>query len=215
MFDARAIPVESTQMSERPAPAITTDRSSLMPAPSPPLYTPRRVRFVLAHWEELEALAASASAAAHLRVYLDHEWALLQSDRSRRDCLCPLGEPTPPAQAGRRSAWGDGAHGAQHTLADLRQAADSLPITWTATRAIYAQQARLGEWRFRHGIYRRGARGRPQDALIEPATGAWQVATRMMALALGWRRLTIDANIPHPEGARQPHPQRQPASSAG
>ena len=148
------------------------------------VYSPHRVRFLLAHWEELEALVGGGPAVAHLRLYLDHEWALLQSDGARRACLCPLGETTPPAQAGRGSAYGDGAHGAQHTLADLKRAADTLPITWQATRAIYALQGRAGEWRLRASLSPLAPRS---VELLGDAAGDYLLATRRMAEALGWR----------------------------
>jgi hypothetical protein len=153
-----------------------------------PIYSPRRVEFWLAHWEELDTLVHSPKSAAHIAEHLNREWWLIQSRYA--SCICKELHDADTLAVDPACAHmpGGGAARSMHTalciFSDLRLAADELPPGWLATRQIWNQQmlpdrlvdSRLQVWRAqRNGIER------------EPVF-ARNVAIRRMAAKLGWSR---------------------------
>lgn len=148
-----------------------------------PTYSPRRVRFYLAHWAEVEAIAQSPASAANLRAYLQREWELLHGARGRT-CLCPM-EHAPHAETLGRSGFGDGAHGAAHVLADLARAADALPVDWAVTRLIARTMGRERLWGMAYCAAHALPASFPLAPILDPDPTLHD-ATLAMARTLGW-----------------------------
>lgn len=148
-----------------------------------PNYSPRKIEFWLAHFEELVTLVIDRKSSAHIAEHLNREWFLLQS--RMRYCLC--GElhdadtrAVDPACAHMPSGGGhrNGPETALCIYADLRRAADTLPSSWLATHKIWSEQMLSSR-----EVDRR-VRSRP-DREREPIF-ARSVAVRRMARELGW-----------------------------
>lgn len=157
-----------------------------------PTYSPKRIEFWLAHWEELDALVKTPKSSAHIAEHLNREWMLLQP--RLRFCLCVEQHATDSMSvnpACTHEPRGGGAYdsGPQAVLcvyADLMRAAEQLPVGWLATRKIWAQQMihpeavarRVQEWR------RDVKLGLARDER-EPIFARTE-AIRRMARMLGW-----------------------------
>lgn len=150
-----------------------------------PVYTPKRIEFFLAHWEELLSMVFDGKSSAHIAEHLNREWMLLQS--RMRYCLC--GElhdadtrAVDPACSHSPSV-GSHRHGPETALciyADLRRAADSLPASWLVSHRIWTEQCMPSK-----EIQRRAQTDRDRER--EPIF-ARSVAIRRMARELGWQR---------------------------
>lgn len=148
-----------------------------------PSYSPKKIEFFLAHWEELNSMVFDGKSSAHIAEHLNREWFLLQS--RMRYCLC--GElhdadtrAVDPACA-HMPMGGSHRNGPETALciyADLRRAADALPPTWLVTHKIWSEQL-LSPKEVEQRLSRCAERER------EPIF-ARSVAVRRMARELGW-----------------------------
>lgn len=149
-----------------------------------PVYPPRKVEFWLEHWEELETLAYSPKASAHIAEHLNREWFLLQV--RMKVCMCAEMADDPYCQVS--PGGGDyraGAETIRCVVADLAQAADKLPSNWFATHKIWQQMAMP-----MREIERRSRQYETRER--EPLF-ARHIALRRMARALGWIPATEQA----------------------
>jgi hypothetical protein len=157
-------------------------------------YSPRRVEFWLAHFEELETLVRSPKSSAHVAEHLNREWVMLQV--RLRFCLCQEAhavdsravDPACQHEPTGGGAYRAGPETALCVLSDLRHAAEHLPPGWLATRKIWWEELipqktiiqRVTDWRHqvRHG-----------QAYVErePAF-ARTIAVNRMANQLGWSK---------------------------
>jgi hypothetical protein len=154
--------------------------------PFEPVYSPKKIEFWLAHFEELVTLVQSGKSSAHIAEHLNREWFLLQA--RLRYCLCKeehdadtLAVDPACTHSPSGGTFRQGPETALCILADLRRAADRLPPNWVATQRIWAEQffderliARRRLVAHRVGAYER-----------EPVF-ARTVAIRRMARELGW-----------------------------
>ncbi len=81
-------------------------------------------------------------------------------------CVC-LSERPPSTGDARGSGGSDGFSSLLSLKADLERAADSLPISWTSTQAIYEAQGRGLLYRGRLMTYRQNLRVREIDRWLE------------------------------------------------
>lgn len=149
--------------------------------------SPRRVRFWLAHWQELETLADGGPGTRNLREYLAREWVLLQERPGI--CLCgPTDQEVPRPAEYAAGGYGPSSLHFPELRATLVQAADALPLPWHATRAVFEQQQRISLWGARLAAYRLHyvTWPREQDREIEPP-GSSIVVTERIARATGWQ----------------------------
>jgi hypothetical protein len=156
-------------------------------------YSPRRLRFYLAHYESLRAIAESPESARAEMDGLRREWTLVTywAERTARADVCYCadtndGVSSPAERLGGPAAFGPPAHAAAVILADLQRATDALPIHWAATRALYELQGRADVWGARLAAHRQLGMRRPQDRLIEPFDSR-RATIGLMARGLGWR----------------------------
>lgn len=146
--------------------------------------SPRRVRFWIAHWQELETLADGGPGIRNLREYLAREWVLLQ-DRPGI-CLCgPTDQQTARPATFAGSGFGPASLHFPELRAQLVQAGDALPLPWRATRAVFDAQGRSDVWAARLATRRLHDALRPVDREIEPQ-GSPIVVTERMARSTGW-----------------------------
>lgn len=153
-----------------------------------PSYSPKKIDFWLAHFEELVTMVFDGKSSAHIAEHLQREWILLQS--RMRSCLC--GElhdadtrAVDPACA-HMPQGGSYRHGPETALciyADLRRAADLLPATWIVTHKIWTEQMLPGK-----EIQLRASRSLAREREPIFARG---VALRRMARELGWQHADI------------------------
>lgn len=150
-----------------------------------PVYSPKRIEFWLAHYDELLELVFSGKTSAHIAEHLNREWFLLQS--RLRHCLCKelhavdsLAVDPGCTHSPSGGSYRQGPETALCIMADLSRAAESLPATWLATQKIWDEQ-RLDRQR------RDALRARTRILEREPIW-ARSVAIRRMALELGWRQ---------------------------
>lgn len=157
------------------------------------VYPPGLIAFYLAHWQELRELSLGMSA-SDTAEYLRREWELIQSRRSdsfrplaqrRKVCLCDEAHEWTATPRGG-GGLGDAAGRTRRLLADLEQAADTLPVPWQATERVYRQQHRYSiPYRVRLWRYRQNVEVRDVDRQPEPE-GSYRLCLRRMAEALGW-----------------------------
>jgi len=161
-------------------------------------YTPRRIRFLLLHWEALVALGEYPRTARATFTQLAQEWTLLVEDARLRnlDCCCAaLNDGIPTREETGASGHVHGVPLGVDTRADLTAGADALPIIWQATRHVFALQGRIDTWAARVATQRQLGLPRPRDRFIEPPyyaddplrRGSGLNAVRFMALDRGWR----------------------------
>jgi hypothetical protein len=134
--------------------------------------SPRRVKFWLLHWGELEAMAESPSTSGSVREYLRREWIHLQA-----------------REQGGSGGYGPSSGGASIIKGDLELAADQLPVAWIATGRVFVAQSTPGNRRDRLWLRRRTlwlAAGHLPSETPEPP-GSDQTVRFMMARATGWR----------------------------
>lgn len=149
-----------------------------------PTYSPRKIEFWLAHWEELASLVNTPKSSAHIAAHLAEEWMHLQV--RLRYCLCQEQHAADtlavdPACTHERSGgrYQGGPETALCIHADLTAASGRLPARWLATRQIWAQQLTPQPVVMR----------RLQSAKHEPEPlFARYVAVERMARYLGWTR---------------------------
>lgn len=159
-------------------------------------YSPALIRFYLAHWEELQSLAEGTGGA--LGEYLRREWEIIQSRRS--DLYRPLAQRRKSCVCDEQHTWSDSPRGGggsgdaggrtRRLLADLELAAEQAPAHWEATRRVFRQQQRDGQWEFRRDVARRTTPGRPRDRWPEPH-GSDALVVSLMARSLGWRACLV------------------------
>ena len=150
--------------------------------------SPRRVRFWLAHFQELDTLADGGPGTRNLREYLAREWVLLQERPGI--CLCGPTDQQTARPAGYSAGGGYGPSSLHFSglRAQLVQAADALPLPWQATRAVFEAQGRADTWGARLAAYRAhyATWSREQDKEPEPH-GSSIVVTERIAGATGWQ----------------------------
>lgn len=166
------------------------------------MYTPRRIRFLLHHWDALRALSEFSRSYRATFTQLAVEWKLIAEQASDPrspsppDCLCSsLNDGIPTREETGTSGHVHGLPLALDVRADLTAAADALPIAWQATRVVFALQYRADTWAARLATERRAGMPLQRDSLIEPPfypqaplrRGSGLVAVRLMALHRGWR----------------------------
>ena len=162
-----------------------------------PIYSPRRIEFWLAHWEELYALVTTPKSSAHNAEHLNREWMMLQP--RLRFCLCAEAHAfdsmaSDPACT-HEPTGGSFRVGGETVLcvySDLMKASDTLPPGWLATRKIWREQLisdrqieqRVMKWRYavRHG----DAENEREPVFSRP------VAVNRMASSLWW---AMPANV--------------------
>src|SRR5437899_1298167 len=93
-------------------------------------YSPRKIAFLLTHFEELTALVETPSSSLHVSGHMDREWRALQ-DRPGV-CLCQADFGTPAcAEVPRNGRHFKAANIAALAIhADLLTAANALPAGW-------------------------------------------------------------------------------------
>jgi hypothetical protein len=153
--------------------------------------SPRRVKFWLLHWGELEAMAESPSTRGSVREYLRREWIHLQDRHPSIACICgPTDhEPIRAREQGGSGGYGPSSGGASIIKGDLELAADQLPVAWIATGRVFVAQSTPGNRRDRLWLRRRTlwlAAGHLPSETPEPP-GSDQTVRFMMARATGWR----------------------------
>lgn len=148
-------------------------------------WTPLKVGFWCQphHWAALVE-GMSADEAEALRA----EYSMCRAghaDALGRPCLC--GDKTinwPAAVSGGSNRHGDSLASIWSLVADLKRAADELPIRWRETERVFIIQERGDEWRTRMGLANTGRKIREHDRM--PDLGR-QHAYAIMAWHLGWR----------------------------
>jgi hypothetical protein len=159
-----------------------------------PSYSPKKVEFWLAHWEELDALVKTPKSSAHIAEHLNREWIMLAV--RMRFCICQEQHTVDsmsvnPACTHEPSGGGAYDSGPQAVLcvyADLMRAAEELPPGWLATRRIWHDQMihpmaigrRVAEWR--RDVKLGKARVEPEPVFPRA------IAINRMAKWLGWGR---------------------------
>lgn len=153
-------------------------------------YSPRRIRFLLTHWESLASIALDPRGGRGEADALDREWEVLTTDPNAYGvCVCErrgYWRPTAEEYPGGSGWQPESADNVAALLADIERATDALPIHWAATRAIFAQQDRVDTWGARLATHRHLGMQRPQDRGIEPSDSA-HLVFRLLAGSLGWR----------------------------
>lgn len=108
-----------------------------------------------------------------------------ERDSLGRPCLCSKIEKFPAAVRGGMGGAHDSMGSIVGLVADLKRAADELPIRWKETQRIFVTQDRGDEWRTKMGLAITGRRYRA-DRDFMPDLGrahAWA----WIAYVLGWR----------------------------
>lgn len=153
-------------------------------------YSPRRIRFYLAHWQALHSVALDPHGGRGELDALRREWELIQTTSSVSGvCLCERREyfrATPEEYTRAGGYRPEGADAIAVLLADVEHAADALPLHWVATRTIFSAQLRADVWAGRLATHRMLGMPRPQDRGIEPRDSEHR-ALGLLARALGWR----------------------------
>jgi len=156
-------------------------------------YSPRHLRFYLAHWPALASIAVDPNGGRGELDALRREWEVINTDPNIFGvCICQrrgLWRDTPEEYT-RGSGWQpEAADNIAALLADVERAADALPIHWQATAAVFRWQGRDLVWGVRLATHRLMGLQRPQDRLMEPPDPkqATHVVLGMMAQTLGWR----------------------------
>jgi hypothetical protein len=151
-----------------------------------PTYSPKRVEFWLAHFEELVALVQDGKSSAHIAEHLNREWFLLQS--RLRYCICKelhdadtLAVDPACTHSPSGGSYRMGPETAVCILADLRKAASSLPPSWLVTHKIWQEQMMSAR-----EITVKRLEGRRVASEREPIF-ARTVAVRRMARELGYQ----------------------------
>lgn len=159
--------------------------------PFEPVYSPKKIEFWLAHFEELITMVQSGKSSAHIAEHLNREWFLLQA--RLRYCLCQevhnaemravdpacLHEPS-------GGTYRQGPETALCILADLRKAADALPPSWITTQKIWHEQmVPARQIALRREQWRAKVKAGAEYEEREPAF-ARTIAVRRMARDLGW-----------------------------
>ena len=154
-----------------------------------PSYSPRKIEFWLAHWEELQTLVDTPRSAAHIAEHLNREWMMLQA--RNRYCLCHElhaidSLAVDPACTHSPSGGGGYRRSSEAVLciyADLHKASGELPAPWSATQRIWFDQRvprslvsqRVASWR--------KSKPTPPEPIF-----ARTFAVMRMAESLGWTR---------------------------
>ena len=144
-------------------------------------YSPRKIRFFLAHAEEVEVMALYPRQSRDTAARQIWEWQQLQ-DRRGLDCMCSenAGPDYGEAPTGG-GPLGSGSHRASLVQGDLETAALALPLNWEITRRICAVLGTLTlkTWEKRY-VQRHGF---PARLDLAPSISG---ASVLMAKSLGW-----------------------------
>lgn len=172
-----------------------------MPDPFEPIYSPRKIEFWLAHWEELYSLVTTPKSSAHNAEHLNREWMLLQP--RLRFCLCleahAIDSMAVDPGCTHEPTGGSFRVGGETVLcvyADLKRAASMLPPGWLSTHRIWREQmVSDAEINLRVFTWRQAVRAGSAVVEREPVFSR-PVAVNRMATSLGWSKmpaLGIDA----------------------
>jgi len=154
--------------------------------PFEPVYSPKKIYFWLAHWEELYTLVHTPKSSAHIAEHLNREWELLLP--RLRYCLCHElhavdSRAVDPACSHEPSGGGSYKTGPETALciyADLIKASEQLPPAWSATQQIWLEQM--------VPVMVIKSRAKRAERQREPAF-ARTLAVERMARYLGWGQL--------------------------
>jgi hypothetical protein len=142
-------------------------------------YSPRKIRYLLAHWSCVESLAERCNGTGGQADALGREWVLLCEDTRPLDCLCPdlNARPASPRSPGGNSSYGPLTHTASDIRADLEGAATVLSLRLDAL-VVLAELCAV-RW---------GATSTEQEANRRQL----HLSAERMARVLGWRRNHVE-----------------------